>query len=104
MSATPDPTRDAASSPIQESPLELQKWRPAALGSLTDPIFQDLDRNSRYYLFHCKRLPDPRRYRLVGGKLERGFVLMHPKLPIVSVKTWWPETGQGSILFEILFR
>lgn len=54
MSATPEPTRDAASSPIQESPLELQKWRPAALGSLTDPIFQDLDRNSRYYLFHCK--------------------------------------------------
>ncbi|EHK50284.1 uncharacterized protein TrAtP1_007354 [Trichoderma atroviride] len=61
MSATPEPTRDAASSPIQESPLELQKWRPAALGSLTDPIFQDLDRNSRYYLFHfadrvCKDL------------------------------------------------
>lgn len=104
MSATPEPTRDAASSPIQESPLELQKWRPAALGSLTDPIFQDLDRNSRYYLFHCKRRPDPKRYRLVGRKLERDFVLMHPKLPIVSVKTWWPETGQGSILFEILSR
>ena len=24
-----------------------------ALGSLTDPLFQDLDRNSRYYLSHC---------------------------------------------------
>lgn len=22
-------------------------------GSLTDPLFQDLDRNSRYYLAHC---------------------------------------------------
>lgn len=25
-----------------------------ALGNLTDPVFQDLDRNSRYYLAHCK--------------------------------------------------
>ncbi|KAL7924536.1 fungal-specific transcription factor domain-containing protein [Trichoderma austrokoningii] len=62
MSAvTPEPARNAASSPIQETPLEHRKWRPAALGSLTDPIFQDLDRNSRYYLAHfadrvCKDL------------------------------------------------
>lgn len=60
MSATPEPTKDAASSPIQETPLEHQKWRPTALGSLTDPIFQDLDRNSRYYLAHCKRTSRPR--------------------------------------------
>lgn len=104
MSATPEPTKDAASSPVQETPLDHQKWRPAALGSLTDPIFQDLDRNSRYYLAHCKRLPYPEAVQASRWKIGVSFVLMHPKLPIVSVKTWWPETGQGSILFEILSR
>lgn len=27
---------------------------PAAMAALTDPLFQDLDHNSRYYLAHCK--------------------------------------------------
>ncbi|KAH6608389.1 hypothetical protein Trco_001735 [Trichoderma cornu-damae] len=61
MSATPEPTKDAASSQGQEVLPEHRKWRPPALGSLTDPLFQDLDRNSRYYLAHfadrvCKDL------------------------------------------------
>lgn len=29
------------------------------LGRLTDPVFQDLDRNSRYYLAHCESPPHP---------------------------------------------
>jgi hypothetical protein len=61
MSATPEPTRDAVSSPNQEALPEHRMWRPSALASLTDPLFQDLDRNSRYYLAHCKRLPKSRR-------------------------------------------
>jgi hypothetical protein len=28
--------------------------RPGATSALTDPIFQDLDKNSRYYLAYCK--------------------------------------------------
>ncbi|KKO98116.1 hypothetical protein THAR02_09778 [Trichoderma harzianum] len=61
MSAAPELTKDAASSPNQEAVPEHGKWRPPALGSLTDPLFQDLDRNSRYYLAHfadrvCKDL------------------------------------------------
>lgn len=28
-------------------------------GALTDPLFQDLDRNSRYYLAHCSWRPLP---------------------------------------------
>ena len=33
---------------------ESQMWpQPAAIGALTDPLFQDLDHNSRYYLAHC---------------------------------------------------
>lgn len=31
--------------------------RDTVFGNLTDPVFQDLDRRSRYYLAHCKRLP-----------------------------------------------
>ncbi|EGR51341.1 uncharacterized protein TRIREDRAFT_56214 [Trichoderma reesei QM6a] len=54
-SGASEPLQDPASSPVQEV------LRPAALGSLTDPLFQDLDRNSRYYLAHfadrvCKDL------------------------------------------------
>ncbi|KAL6872796.1 fungal-specific transcription factor domain-containing protein [Trichoderma novae-zelandiae] len=54
-SGAPEAAKDAASSPAQDV------LRPTALGSLTDPLFQDLDRNSRYYLAHfadrvCKDL------------------------------------------------
>lgn len=66
MSAAPEPTKDAASSPNQEAVPEHGKWRPPALGSLTDPLFQDLDRNSRYYLAHCKRQPSSETARLAG--------------------------------------
>lgn len=66
MSAAPEPTKDAASSLNKEAVLEHGKWRPPALGSLTDPLFQDLDRNSRYYLAHCKRQPSSETARLAG--------------------------------------
>lgn len=59
MSAAPEPAKDAASSSNQMALPGHRKWMPPALGSLTDPLFQDLDRNSRYYLAHCKRLPNP---------------------------------------------
>lgn len=46
MSATPETDNAPA--------LVTRRHQLPALGGLTDPLFQDLDRNSRYYLAHCK--------------------------------------------------
>ncbi|KAK5988071.1 Acriflavine sensitivity control protein acr-2 [Cladobotryum mycophilum] len=66
-SATSDTGQDAlataavAATATAAEPMTPQFWKPPALAALTDPLFQDLDRNSRYYLSHfadrvCKDL------------------------------------------------
>ena len=49
--------------------------------SLTDPIFQDLDRNSRYYLSHCESLPSQRNRITPLSLCRKVFFFFFPSLP-----------------------
>ena len=85
----------------------LKESRLSAAGALTDPVFQDLDRNSRYYLAHCKSAQSPEasanRGVILPKRSARSDTNAVSQLRIVCARTWWYAMRQKATLFANSF-
>lgn len=78
-----------------------EPWaQPGAIAALRDPVFQDLDRNSRYYLAHCPYTSSP----LYFCTLPHGWVtLMHTPVADRVCKDLVPrDTPEGNPFRELI--
>lgn len=82
----PSPSRRAAvpvaTPPTVHAPPPVQQESVLSTAGLTDPLFQDLDKNSRYYLAHCKFVS-----HLLIHPPMRGHSSVQPCTPLAWIKT-----------------